>query len=259
MDIKKTGDFKLEVKNNPAGRLHDLLQLAQRQPPKEPARKAWAQVFGVAPEETGLLLQMLADLINLMSETKASIERLDDVDHRIYLKPFVKIERFFSQVNLDAGWEHWKAQLDEPTLYGLQFAADRLSRVSGSTTIAQEDIHSIQAELEQFVESVLASDLPQGLKALFLRNLESIRHALLVYRIRGVEGLEHELERAVGSLMLNQTEIPPTGSKSTSRTFWERFFVVVERINKAVTLTRGAKELAGPAVQAISHLLDKSN
>jgi hypothetical protein len=259
LDARTNEEFTLEVKNNPAGRLHDLLQLAQKQPPKEPARKAWAQVFGVAPEDTGLLLRMLADLINLMSETKASIERLDDVDHRIYLKPFAKIERFFSQVNLDAGWEHWRAQLDEPTLYGLQFAADRLSRINGSTAIAQEDIQSIQSELEQFVESVLASDLPQGLKALFLRNLESIRRALLVYRIRGVEGLEHELERAVGSLMLNQSEIPPAGSKSQSRKFWERFFVVIDRINKAVTLTRGAKELAGPAVQAISHLLDKSS
>lgn len=259
LSVKQTAEVKLEVKNNPAGRLHDLLQLAQRQAPKEPARKAWAQVFGVAPEDTGLLLQMLADLIKLMSETKASIERLDDIDHSIYLKPFAKIERFFSQVNLDAGWENWGAQLDEPTLYGLQFAADRLSRISGSTTIAQDDIQSIQSELEQFVESVLASDLPQGLKALFLRNLESIRHALLVYRIRGVEGLEHELERAVGSLMLNKAEIPPAGSKSTSRNFWERFFLVIERINKAITLTRGTKEVAGPAVQAISHLLDKTS
>lgn len=247
----------MEVKNNPAGRLHDLLQLAQRQAPKEPARKAWAQVFGVDQNDTGLLLQMLADLINLVSETRSSIERLDDVDHNIYLKPFKKIEKFFSQVNLDAGWEHWQKQLDEPTLYGLQFAADRLSRISGSTTIAQEDIQSIQAELEKFVESVLASDLPQGLKALFLRNLESIRHALLVYRIRGVEGLENELERAVGSLMLNKAEIPPAGSKSASRTFWERFFIVIDRINKAVTLTRGAKDLAAPAVQAIGNMLDK--
>ena len=247
----------MEVKNNPAGRLHDLLQTAQRQNGKVKARDAWAKVFDIEPGDTALLLEMLADLIGLVSTTKSSIERLENVDHALYLKPFGKLERFFSQVNLDTNWEHWKQQLDEPTLYGLQFAADQLSRSAGSTSISEEDVVSLQEELEQFVASVLKSDLPPGLKALFLRNLESVRHALLVYRIRGLDGLEHELERAVGSLMLNRQHIPPEGDKSEPRKFWERFFVVVDRINKAVTLSRGTKELAAPTVQAISNFIDK--
>lgn len=247
----------MEVKNNPAGRLHDLLRAAQKQPPKEKARNAWAKVFGVEPSDTGMLLEMLANLIGLVSDTKTSIERLDDVDHALYLKPFKKLETFLSQVNLDAQWEQWQKQLDEPTLYGLQFAADRLSRNTGSTSISEKDIESLQAELEQFVTSVLESDLPQGMKALFLRNLESLRHALLVYRIRGIDGLENELERAVGSLMLNQQHIPPAGDETPPRKFWERFFVVIDRINKAVTLSRGANELAGPTIQVIGQFIDK--
>lgn len=247
----------MEVKNNPAGRLYDLLRSAQKQSPKEKARAAWAKVFDVEPTDTRLLLDMLADLMGLVSETRSSIERLSDVDHGIYLKPFKRLETFFSHVHLDSNWEHWQKQLDDATLYGLQFAADRLSRITGSFTISEEDIDGIRKELEEFLASVLASDLPQGLKALFLRNLESIRHALLVYRIRGIEGLENELERAVGSLMLNQGEIPPADTESASRKFWERFFVVVERINKAVTLTRNSQAMAAPAFRAISHMLDK--
>lgn len=247
----------MEVKNNPAGRLYDLLQMAQKQSPKEPSRNAWAKVFDVNPQDTVLILQMMADLINLVIETKTSIKRLNDVDHEIYLKPFTKIERFLSQVSLDNPWEHWQRQIDETTLYGLQFAADKLSRINGSTTISEEDIDSIRNELEQFVNSVLKSDLPQGLKALFFRNLESIRHALLVYRIRGVDGLEDELERAIGSLMLNREKIPPVGDKSQLRSFWERFFVFIDRINKAVTFTRGANEITSSSVQIISHLLEK--
>jgi len=247
----------LEVKNNPAGRLHDLLRVAQDQPANEPARKAWAVVFGVDVGDNAALLQMLADLIGLVSETKKSIERIEDVDHLIYLKPFRRIEEFLSQVNLEASWAQWKNQLDEPTLYGLQFAADKLSRVSGCTSIAEEDIDGIREELEQFVTSILQSDLPQGMKALFLRNLEAIRHALLAYRVRGVEGLEDELERAIGSLVLHKEEIPPEGDKSQTRTFWERFFTFVDRINKAVTLTHTANEIAGPMMQNISHILGK--
>lgn len=247
----------MEVKNNPAGRLHDLLRVAQKQPVKEKARNAWANVFDVDPGDTGLLLEMLADLMGLVSDTNTSIERLEDVDHALYLKPFKKLERFFSEVNLEAGWDHWQKQLDEPTLYGLQFAADRLSRNTEITSISEKDIESLQAELEQLVANVIESDLPQGLKALFLRNLESVRHALLVYRIRGVDGLEHELERAVGSLFLNRHHIPPKGDKSETRKFWDRFFAVVDRIHKAVTLSRGVKELAGPTMQAIGQIIDK--
>lgn len=247
----------LEVKNNPAGRLYDLLRAAQKHPVKEPARNAWAKVFDVEPADTGSLLKMLADLIGLVSQTKSSIERLEDVDHVLYLKPFKKLETFFSQVNLDAQWAQWQGQLDEPTLYGLQFAADKLSRNAGSTSISEKDLESLRSELEQLVTSVLDSDLPQELKALFLRNLESVRHALLVYRIRGIDGLEEELERAVGSLMLHKHKIPPKGDKSASRNFWERLFLVVGRINQAVTLCRGTSELAAPTIQAIGQMIDK--
>ncbi|MDO8289198.1 MAG: hypothetical protein Q7T44_08275 [Parvibaculum sp.] len=247
----------MEVKNNPAGRLHDLLRIAQQRPAKETARTVWATVFDVEPSNTGELLKMLADLIGLVSETRYFIAHLEDVDHDLYLRPFNKLETFFSQVNLDAPWGQWRDQLDETTLYGLQFSADKLSRNSGSTSIAEKDIESLREELEQLVTSVLESALPQGLKALFLRNLESIRHALLVYRIRGIDGLEHELERAVGSLLLNRDYIPPSGDKSPPRKFWERFFLIIDRINKVVTLSKGANELAGPAVQAISQIIDK--
>ncbi|AKH68165.1 hypothetical protein IMCC21906_00472 [Spongiibacter sp. IMCC21906] len=91
----------MEVKNNPAGRLYDLLKAAKKQPPREKVRDVWAKVFDVDPADTALLLTMIADLIILVANTKASIERLENVDNTLYLKPFVKLENLFSQVNLN--------------------------------------------------------------------------------------------------------------------------------------------------------------
>ncbi|AKH68166.1 hypothetical protein IMCC21906_00473 [Spongiibacter sp. IMCC21906] len=158
---------------------------------------------------------------------------------------------------MNASWEPWHKQLDEPTLYGLQFAADQLSRSSGKTALPGKDIESLQSELEQLLDNVIGSDIPQGLKALFLRNLESIRHSVLVYRIKGIDGLEEELERAVGFLVLNRQDIPAEGDPSESRKYWEKFFSLVDRINQLVALGRGVKELSGPAMHAISHILGK--
>jgi len=244
----------MEVKNNPAGRLHDLLSAARNQNGKESARKAWAAVFGIEPDDTGALLKMLADLIDLVHETKTSIQRLDDVNHQLHLKPFKKIEALLSQLNLEAGWEHSKAQLDEPTLYGLQFSSDKLSRISGFTQIANDEISLLRKQLDDLVSSVVDSNLPQDVKFLLLRNLEAIRHALLAYRVRGIEGLQEEVERSLGSVMLHRDEIAASKNKPEERKVWETFFKLVEQLNKVVTLARNSKELAAPAIQAITQL-----
>ena len=240
----------MDVKNNPAGRLHDILAAARQQSPKEPARKAWAAVFQIQPEDTGTLLKMLADLIDLVHETKASIQRIEDVDQKLHLRPFKKIEALLSQLNLDAGWEHWKNQIDETTLYGLQFSADKLSRVSGFTQVANDDLADIRSKIDALVAEVADSSLSQDLKLLLLRNLEAVRHALLAYRVRGIEGIQEEIERSVGSVLLHQEEIRT--ALPEDRQVWQTFFAIVERLNKLVTLARNSKELAAPAMQALT-------
>lgn len=246
----------MEVKNNPAGRLHDLLSAARHQNPRENARKAWAAVFGIEPDDTGTLLKMLADLIDLAHETKVSIQRLDDVNHQLHLKPFKKIEALLSQLNLEASWESSMNYLDEPTLYGLQFSADRLSRASGFTQIGNDDILSLRKQIEELVNSVVDSSLPQELKLLLLRNLEAIRHALLAYRVRGIEGLQEEVERSVGSILLHRSDIVASKDKPEEQKVWQSFFKVIEQLNKLVSLARNTKELAAPALQAISQFFN---
>jgi hypothetical protein len=249
----------VEVKNNPAGRLHDLLELARQQNPRISSRTAWAAVFGVEAADTGALLKMLADLIDLSHETKSAIQRLQDVDHDIYLRPFKKIEAALSHVSFEAPWEHSKNHLDDQTLYGLKFASDRLARVSGYTQITADELDSLRQSLEQVLSDVLNSQLPQSLKLLFVRNIEALRHALLAYKIRGIEGLEEELARAVGSLVLHKDEIPPPGTKSPDRKAWESFFVLVDRFNKVVELAKNAGSVAVPAIPVVLEMLKLSS
>lgn len=66
----------MDVKNNPAGRLYDILDAARHQNAGDTARKAWAAVFQIDPDDTGMLLKLLADVIDLVHETKSSIQRL---------------------------------------------------------------------------------------------------------------------------------------------------------------------------------------
>ncbi|HET6632758.1 MAG TPA: hypothetical protein VFG73_08645 [Rhodanobacteraceae bacterium] len=243
----------MEVKNNPAGRLYDILELARRQNPKQPARKAWAAVFEIESADTGTLLQMLADLLKLVHETKTAIQRLDNVDQELHLRPFRKIEGLLSNINLDASWENWQNKIDDTTLYGLQFSSDRLSRISGFTQLDSDEIVKLRSVVDELFNSVVDSALPSELKMLLLRNLESIRLSLAAYRIRGIEGIHEEIERSLGSVLLHQDEIQKSSSKE--RSLWESFFDLVKRLNQVVSLARTGQELAAPAILALAQML----
>ena len=243
----------MEVKNNPAGRLYDILESARRQNPKEPTRKAWAAVFHVEPSDTGSLLQMLADLIGLVGETKSSIQRLDGVDHDLHLKPFTKIEKLLSSINLDASWEGWRNQIDDTTLLGLQFSADQLSRISGFTQIPSEELDEIRTSVDELFNAVVDSNLPSELKSLLVRNLESIRLALAAYLVRGIDGIREEVERSFGSILLYQQEIRQ--AKPEEREVCTKFFKLVGRLSQLVSLAYASKELAAPAIRALEQMI----
>lgn len=246
----------MDVKNNPAGRLHDVLSAAQNHNKDLATKAVWADVFGIPADDTGLLLQMIADVIDLMRQTKAAIERLDDVDHELYLQPLRNIELLFSHINFEAAWHASKDRLDPTTMYGLRVAADKLSRVTGYSHVDNSELDALRRDLDVLLEEALRVDMPTELKMLFIRNLESLRQALLAYRVRGIDGLQHEIERTFGSLMLHKKQVIDAVEKGGAQgSMLTRFFELADRLNKLVSLAKNSKDLAAPAVPALLDLL----
>ena len=235
----------MEVQNNPAGRLYDLLDAARQYPSDEKTKTVWANVLGVPENDNATLLKMMADLIELVRKAKSSIVRLSDIDHKLYLKPFENIESLLCNLNFETHWENWRNSLDERTLYGLQFGADRLARSSETSAIKDDQLETLRTELDDLISHVLESHLPPELKKLFLRNLEALRQAWSTYRIRGLEGLEYELERSCGSILLHKEQIRSSPANSAERKLWEGFLKLVDRLNKQVTLAKNVKGFGG--------------
>lgn len=235
----------MEVQNNPAGRLYDLLEAARQYPSEEKTKTVWANVLGVPENDTATLLKMIADVIDLVRKAKSSIVRLTDIDHKLYLKPFENIESLLCHLNFESHWENWRNHLDDFTLYGLQFGADRLARASEVTPIKDDQLDALRTELDNLIDHVLESHLPPDLKKLFLRNLEALRQAWCTYRIRGIEGLELELERSCGTILLHKDLIRSSPANSAERRAWEGFLKLVDRLNKQVTLAKNVKGFGG--------------
>lgn len=240
-----------DISTNPAGRLHDLLRAAQSKSDKEPARNVWAAVFGVDPKDRGQLLKMLADLIDLVHDTKAALERLDGIDHGLFLRPFKKIETALSRLNLDATWNNWKQHLDEPTLQALQFCSHELGKSVAVGRIDEEELSNILGEVERLSKKVIEIDLPVRLKETLASNLEKTRYAILVYKIRGIDGIEEELERGLGSLFLHRDAIENAQDDEQSKGTLKAFVDILVRLHKIVAFARDTKELVAPTIDRL--------
>lgn len=241
----------MEVKTEPAGRLFDIFQEARTKPATDSSRKVWSSIFGVPENETGTILKMLADLIHLTHETKAKIEQLDDIDHQLYLKPFTKIEQILSKINLDAGWQQWKDQIDETTIYGLQICSDKLNRITNYTKIKNDELDKIKKSLAELTDMVLEADLHTSLKQLLIRNLERLRQSLISYRIKGIEGIEQEVELNLGSVFLHKEEIQEKIKTDENKALWHRYFSFLDGLNRTLATAKNIKQLVGPVIKLI--------
>jgi hypothetical protein len=241
----------MDVKNNPAGRLYDLLLAARGQQGDVAAKVAWAKVFGVPEANTGILLKMLADLIDLMLEAKAAVAKLEDVEHDLYLQPFKNIESMLSNLNLEARWQESRQRLDEATMIALRFVADKLSRVSGFTQIKNEEVDQLEKDLEGLIARVKDSQLPDHLKSLLIRNLEALGQALFAYRVRGIEGLEQELDRAYGSIVRHKEEVAVALKDKGKQDVLKSVFEWIDRVNKVATFARNMKEIGTSVAQLV--------
>lgn len=239
----------MEVKSDPAGRLCDLLQEARKKNENSKVRTVWSTVFKVDESDTGAILRMLSDMIQVSYKTQDRIRDLENIDHDLFLKPFKNIEKLFSQINLEGPWQTGRRLLDEPTIYGLQFCSDRLSREATVSTINHEEIQRIQKVLSELTESVLSLDFEPKLKALLIKNLEGLRQAIIAYRIRGIEGIEAELEASFGSLALKRDMVKSEVEEDPAKKgFFSRYIPFLDGINKTVTTAKNIDDTSGNSI-----------
>lgn len=244
----------MEVKNNPSGRLYDILVSARHQPDNIKLRAVWANVFGCEQDDTGEILRLLADLFKLVHEAREATSNLNDVDSALYLEPFNRIENLLAHVNLNANWQGLKGNLDEKTMTELRFGADRLSRLKEAQTLSSDQTSLFTQQLEELLQAALSSELPPELKRLFSKNIECLRHALFAYKISGADGIEDEIDRALGSLLRYKDDIKKSDDNGKRRALFQRFFEIISKLNEAISLGQNTTAIAPPAIALLAKI-----
>ncbi|MNJ57615.1 hypothetical protein D3C77_532110 [compost metagenome] len=109
-------------------------------------------------------------------------------------------------------------------------------------------------KLDTLLRDCLNSNLPETLQKLFQSNLESLRRALISYKISGIQGIEDEVDRVVGAMTRHSSEIRDQ-TEETSKGFMNSFFELVGNINESIQLAETAAKLSGPAIVAFLPML----
>ena len=247
----------METKNNPTGRLLDILVDVRSKADNQSARKVWASVFDCDPANTGEILGSLAELIKLVAEAKDATVKFIPGDVTLFLAPFPKIESMLSRVHFDTVWQPSKAQLDDNTMSGLAFGNLALIPFYGKNALNEDLIAEFIAQLNELLQQCLASELPHELQDLFIKNLEALRHALMAYKISGARGLEAELDRAFGSLFRHHEEIKAASSDPQAKAYTTQVFDIISKLNDSVQFVQNAVVLAGPTANGIALLLNQ--
>ncbi|PGV57504.1 hypothetical protein COD94_25895 [Bacillus cereus] len=207
-------------------------------------KTTWSKVFGINPKDTSALMASMNSMLNLFLTTKEYIIQNDRLNNDRNIKFLTKIERALSSMNFEGNMEHFKKNIDSETLTALSFMSDHMSFIYDlhESKIDSEEISDLIKGIDNLVENITCSPLPEDVKSLLFKNLDSIRSSLISYKISGVDGMKTALEQTIGSLFINNEVITPVAQDENVK----GIFNIIDKMNTLLSTGVAAKDLIGP-------------
>ncbi|HHF3081608.1 TPA: hypothetical protein ACPJ03_004532 [Vibrio diabolicus] len=191
---------------NPAGRLHKILATAKEQSDKKTVRDVWAYALNVEPNDAEVT-KAVVELYSLTHQIQSLIKMKEGLNHDLYLSSFSRVERALIPLNLAASWNNVKVHLSDEALTRLQFCAEELSRFYAEDSLSEEELKNIIEKIEALFDTVYSSNLPDALRLALLEEVERLRNAISMYKIKGAKGLKDALQGTIGAVVANQEEL----------------------------------------------------
>ena len=237
--------------SNPAGRLHKILFQAKKHIDSKKVEEVWADVLNIEKNDV-LITKAVVELYSLSNEVQALVRMNNQLNHDLYLKSFTSINLAFFPLNLKANWNTAKVHLNDEALTRLQFCAELLSTFYKEETLSEKDLKEIIEKVESLFETIYSSSLPLVLRLSLLEEVERLRNAISMYRIKGAKGLKEAMQGTIGALIANQEDL-----KLASQDNPDVLKKLGELIDKLDSFTARALKLKKILTKPISFLLEK--
>lgn len=238
--------------SNPAGRLHKILSSAKNQADSKKVSEVWSLVLDMENNDV-VVTKGVVELYNLSQEIQALIKMNNELNHQLYLSSFIRIDRAFFPLNLASNWNSVKPHLTEEALTRLQFCAEELSRFYSEETISEEDLKDIITKTEELFNSLYESSLPDTLRLTLLEEVERIRNAINMYKIKGAKGLKEALQGTIGAVVANQEELK--NADKTSDDVIQRLGELIDKMDSFASRALKIKRALSTPIKSVLEMI----
>jgi hypothetical protein len=233
----------MEIQNNPAGRLYDILVELQKHQPRIPFRIVLAKVFLIDENDLYNLLKIVFELLVLVKASKEAIKQLQGLNHELYLGPYNKFEKEFGKVNLESNWSNIHQYLDKNTLHLIKIGSDLLNKEKPEKKVDGLDVKALHDEINELIEKIIKSDFDKEFKDLLLENLNQLLSAILLYRIKGINAFKEALEKCIGSYVVNNKEFEEAKKDENQKNIVQSIFDIFQKFCVIVSTAKGVNEI----------------
>ena len=213
--------------------------------PASSASIAWTGALEMSDPES--LNNLLCDLIADVGECERTAARDTRINESLYLKHIAKVKRGLLSVN-SGTWEGFRKTFDGGLLDALQLMSEIISAYRGEEVISVEDLATLQSNVEDIINRVVASDLEDDIKRVLFDGLESVRNALLNYQMFGAEGIRQSLDKNFALPFRYSDEFIRASGSDEGKNIVSAFFEFLKRLNVVASTGLKIKQISGPAI-----------
>ena len=193
----------MDTKTNPAKRLHDIFVRANVLSLKHKTISGvLAELFNIDEDNDVAIRRHLIMVDDLFEQIEGCFRKIH-VDSHPYTQHFPKIRKMLLSMHLpNPPKNNLTNALGPHIIDALYTASARIGENYSEFALEDDDLVKLVNELDKLFESVKEGTFDPQLGELSMEIIESLRHAVSNYRIRGIEAFKEALEQSLGKLLL---------------------------------------------------------
>ena len=217
-----------------------------RPPSGENMANVWGRAHGVGAQN---IFESVNEAWQLADASERFMRQNNVKDTEIHLQNITVIKKALFALHA-TNWEQFRQQFNDERLMLLRLMDSEFSEHWDETPLTDEDLESLQSDVEDLIHDVVESELSADVKNIVFDGLEAVRCAISEYRVRGMEGIRQALDKNIASLIRYRDEFDKM-KRGDHNGIWIRWSSVVGRMDGLVSTGLKLKQLAQPAIKML--------
>lgn len=242
----------MQEPTNPVKRLHNIVSKVIDHSRTSgissghPAQSVWISAFNLTEEN---ILRNLYSTTLLIDSCEQMVMQEQALNHEPYLGMIQKAKKgIYSLSTASGSWGTFREVFSDEFMISLFLISENISlRGTGEEAISEECLATLQMDIEGLITRVVDSALDSEIKNVLLDGLESVRQAIMDYRILGAESIRQALDRNFGLLHRFREDFK-TAYESNDRQVVVDFLGFLKNVDMVVSTASKIKQLAAPVI-----------